>query len=242
MKTLLSLVLLTLSLSADPVTPPVPEPIVDQPMETPTTDQPTPMEPDDLSMTVDEEDCVPAWTIDDDYGSFILNEFKMGYFRSADRKFRQTYDLGVLDLQLTSSFCVWKPLYIYGAVELINPHGRSHESHKRTVAWIVPLSLGLQYIQRITFDLKYCLTAGPRYFFFHQHTESNRVPRSVSKSGCGGFINTGFIYYLSNHITIDFFGEYSYKKMHFDSNSGDVPKGSHQIGGLTLGAGIGYFW
>ena len=237
MKTLLSLVLLTISLSADleTTTPPVTPDPVTEPM--------TPADPIiDSDMPIDEEDCVPPRTIDDDYGSFILNEFKMGYFRCYDRDFRRTYDLGVLDLQLTSSFCVWKPLYVYGAVEFIHANGRSHQSHKRTEVRIVPLSVGLQYIQRITYDFKYFLTAGPRYFFFHQHTDSSLVRRTVNKSGCGGFINTGFIYYLSNHITVDFFGEYSFKKMHFKSNSGDVSKGSHQIGGLTLGAGLGYFW
>ena len=98
----------------------------------------------------------------------------------------------------------------------------------------MPLSLGVQYIQPITCDFKYYLTIGPRYFCVHQKNHSTGLPHSVNKNGCGGFINTGFMYYLSNHIIVDFFGEYSYKMMHF--------KKSIQVGGLTLGAGVGYFW
>jgi len=159
---------------------------------------------------------------EDAYGSFILNEVKLGYFRFGDKRLRHAYDKGVLDVQLTSSFRFWEPLYIYGSVEYIQAEGRFKDHAKSTVR-IVPLSLGLQYIQPITFDLKYYLTLGPRYFFFHQAGHHS--------SGLGGFANTGFIYYLSRHIVVDFFGEYSYKRM------------NHlQVGGLTLGAGIGYFW
>ncbi len=178
----------------------------------------------------------------DPYGSFILNEFKMGYFRFGDENFRHIYDRGVLDLQLTSSFRVWRPLYVYGAIEYIEAEGRSIGGHEKTRIRIVPLSLGLQYIQPITCDFRYYLTIGPRYFFFHQRNHSSSVPHNVNKSGCGGFINTGFIYYLSHHIIVDFFGEYSYKRMHFESHRRNVSGNSAQVGGLTLGAGIGYFW
>jgi hypothetical protein len=102
--------------------------------------------------------------------------------------------------------------------------------------------VGLQYIQPITFDFKYYLTVGPRLFFFHQRNHSRGLPSTVNKVGCGGFINTGFMYYLSHHIIIDFFGEYSYKQLHFKTRRTNVSGNSVQVGGLTLGAGIGYFW
>jgi hypothetical protein len=176
------------------------------------------------------------------YGNFILTEFKMGYFRFGDRTLRHIYSDGVLDIQLTSSFRVWRPLYIYAAIEYIGAKGRTLGGHERTKIRLVPLSLGLQYIQPITFDLKYYLTVGPRVFHFHQKNHSVGVPSTVNKWGCGGFINTGFMYYLTEHIIFDFFGEYSYKRMHFKTDRANVEGNSLQIGGLTLGAGIGYFW
>ncbi len=182
------------------------------------------------------------WICEPLYGNFILAEFKMGYFRFGDRTLRHTYSDGLLDMQLASSFRVWKPLYIYAAIEYIGADGRTLGGHKKTQIRLVPLSLGLQYIQKITFDLKYYLTVGPRLFHFHQKNHSRRLASTVNKWGCGGFINTGFMYYLSENLLIDFFGEYSYKRMHFKTNQTNFEGRSLQIGGLTLGAGLGYFW
>jgi hypothetical protein len=179
---------------------------------------------------------------EDQFRSSILAEFKMGYFRPGDKVLRHIYNEGLLDLQLTSSFRVWKPLYIYGAVEYISAEGRSIGGHEKTHLRLVPLSLGVQYILPITFDCKYYLTVGPRLFFFHQKNHSRGVPSTVNKWGCGGFVNTGFMYYLSHHIIIDVFGEYSYMRMHFESHRKNVSGNTLQVGGLTLGAGIGYCW
>jgi hypothetical protein len=194
-----------------------------------TTDPAEPMQQDEMI-------CEPL------YGNFILNEFKMGYFRFGDKALRHIYGKGILDIQLTSSFRFWKPLYAYVAFEYISAHGRTLGGHEKTFVQVVPISLGVQYIQKITFDLKYYLTAGPRIYYFHQRNNSAGVPSSVNKWGCGGFINTGFIYYLSEHITFDFFGEYSYARMHFETHRHHVKGNTIQIGGMTLGAGIGYFW
>ncbi len=187
-------------------------------------------------MQQDEMICEPL------YGNFILNEFKMGYFRFGDRALRHIYGKGILDIQLTSSFRFWKPLYAYVAFEYISAHGRTLGGHEKTFVQVVPISLGVQYIQKITYDLKYYLTLGPRIYYFHQRNNSAGVPSSVNKWTCGGFINTGFIYYLSEHITFDFFGEYSYARMHFETHRSHVKGNTIQIGGMTLGAGIGYFW
>lgn len=253
MKTLLSLAFLTTLLHADqgipdPETNPVIQPAEYVPDPTPPSDPdmadsaPATTAPPKVEqveqMQTEPVVCDPS----DNYGSFILNEFKMGYFRFGDKAMRHIYDKGILDIQLTSSFCFWKPLYAYVAFEYISAHGRMLGDHKKTFVQIVPISLGVQYIQPITYDLKYYLTAGPRIYYFHQRNQSSGIPASVNKWGCGGFINTGFIYYLSEHIIVDFFGEYSYKRMHFATDSKHAKGNSVQIGGMTLGAGIGYFW
>ena len=227
MKKLLSLVLLAAALHADSTEPTTPPPATDSPQPAATgSSQPQPAAPMDQPPM--EQTCAS-----ENYGSFILNEVKLGYFRFGDKKLRHTYDKGVLDVQLTNSFCFWKPLYVYTSVEYIGADGRVHEAHDKRKIRMVPVSLGLQYIQPITFDFKYYLTAGGRYFFVHQWDHSS----SLTHNGLGGFANTGFMYYLSEHIIVDFFGEYSYKRMKFHEMGGSL-----QVGGLTLGAGIGYFW
>ena len=171
---------------------------------------------------------------EDEYGSSVLNEFKMGYFRFADKKLRQRYNDGLLNLQLTSSFNFWKRLYAYMGVEYVGSDGRDiPKSHKKIKIRMVPVSLGVQYMKPITYDLKYYFTLGGRYFFVHQWTNS----KSLTHHGLGGFVNTGFLYYLNHHVVVDIFGEYSYKKMKFHDMGGNL-----RVGGLTLGAGVGYFW
>lgn len=213
MKKLIGLALLTTTLFGDSPAESITEPVD------------APVSPDQAP--IEEE------SSDHGYGSFALTEVKMGYLRFGDRKLRHHYNKGVLDVQLTSSICFWKPLYAYLGVEYIGCDGRLHPGHQKIQLRMVPVSLGVQYIQPITFDLKYYLTAGARYFFAHQWTPS----KSLTRNGVGGFANTGFLYYLNPHVVFDFFGEYSYKKLHFQKMGGSL-----QVGGLILGAGIGYFW
>lgn len=237
MKTLIGLALLTTPLLADssaliPDTPnPVPSP--DQPMIEVSTDPSSTIDTPAVQTSTSpapEEGCEIYC---DDYGSSVLNEFKMGYFRFADKKLRQRYNDGLLDLQLTSSINFWKRLYAYVGVEYVESDGRIPKSHTKIKIRMLPVSLGVQYMKPITYDLNYYFTIGGRYFFVHQWTHS----RSLTHRGLGGFANTGFIYYLNYHLVFDIFGEYSIKKMHFHDMGG-----SERVGGLTLGAGIGYFW
>jgi hypothetical protein len=261
MKTLLSIALFTTILHADAVpemtsqqAPSQEMPDASQPA--PNASQESPSSTQDIPQSYPEmADSVPAMEDTSSqapvveevemicrplYGNFILNEFKMGYFRFGDRILRHMYDKGVLDLQLSSSFRAWKPLYVYAAAEYIGADGRTIARRRKTQVRLVPLSLGIQYIQLITFDLKYYLTLGPRLFYFHQKNHSNGS--SINKWGCGGFINTGFMYHISENIIIDFFGEYSYKRMHFKNGRTNFGGNSLQVGGMTLGAGLGYFW
>ncbi|HVX01466.1 MAG TPA: hypothetical protein VHA52_13670 [Candidatus Babeliaceae bacterium] len=194
------------------------------PMKIPLADQAAPQIPSSSMPQQQPAESTP------DYGSFILNEFKLGYFRSGDKRLRHTFDKGLLDIQLSSSFRFWDPLYIYGAVEYIGAEGRTvHGRHKVKIRE-VPLSLGLQYMLKVAPELNYYVTLGPRYFFVHLHE---------TKHGFGGFVNTGLLYFLTHQITVNFIAEYSYKRMQFDHSD---PKGSLQVGGLMLGGGLGYFW
>lgn len=227
MKKLLSLALLTAALHADSTGQTTPPATMDS------SPQPQPAAPEQQPAAPMEQPPMEQPSISEQYGSFILTEVKLGYFRFGDKKLRHIYDKGLLDVQLVNSFCFWNPLYIYTSVEYIGADGRVPKTHEKRKIRMVPVSLGLQYIQPITFDFKYYLSAGFRYFFAHQWNHST----SLTHHGLGGFANTGFIYYLSEHIIVDFFGEYSIKRMHFHDMGGSL-----QVGGLTLGAGIGYFW
>ena len=169
-----------------------------------------------------------------------LIDFKVGYFFFSSESLRKVYKSGGYDLQLSASYPVWKGLHVYGSLEFLSLSGNSLSEQEKTSLWQIPLSVGIKPIITICKQVQYYVTLGPRYFFLHQHNSSSYVPENISRSGLGGFVNTGFNFFPNKHLFFDLFGEFSYKRMHFPSSSGPVYGTTAQIGGFTLGAGAGY--
>jgi hypothetical protein len=167
-------------------------------------------------------------------------EAKVGYFFFSDSKMRKIYNSGGIDLQLSGSFTVWEWLQIYGSVEYLERQGRSLKGHQKTRVWEVPLSLGLKPVFKVSSKVDYYFAIGPRYFFVRQHNHSTFVSSHVSNSGLGGFVNTGFNFFPCEHLAIDVFGEYSYKRMSFHSSPRFSYGRTIQVGGFAFGVGLGY--
>lgn len=170
----------------------------------------------------------------------VQTEIKLGNFRFGDSTFRRIYRQYALDTQITASVPVWKFLRIYGGLNYISREGRSVGGHYKTEIMILPVSLGLQAMIDIAHDVKYYATVGPRYFYVHQNNHFKGVDRTVNGHNIGGFVNTGFLLYFGSHFFIDLFGEYSYCKIEFHSHKRNVIGSTRQVGGLTLGGGLGY--
>jgi outer membrane protein W len=172
-------------------------------------------------------------------------EFKTGYFFFSNSKMRKTYDKGGLDIQLCASYPFWSmtrrwSLSAYGAVEYFQRSGKSISGHEKTSIWSVPVNIGLKPVYAIQANLQYYFAIGPRYFYIHQHNHSPYVSKNASRNGIGFFVNTGFNYFLAEHLVIDVFGEYSYAQVHFHSRKSGVYTKNMQVGGFTFGGGIGY--
>jgi hypothetical protein len=147
-------------------------------------------------------------------------ELKLGYFRFGDSHLRKVYHQDALDTQLTVTGPLWKWLNLYAGINYISREGRTRPKHHYTKITIIPLSLGLRGIVNVAHDVDYYLTLGPRYFSVQQTHHSTR-------NTFGGFINTGFLLHFRENLFIDFFSEYSQSI-------------SPQVGGLTIGGGLGY--
>ena len=169
-----------------------------------------------------------------------LLEVKAGYFFFSSSKLRKIYKKGGLDLQLSSSYPIWKWLQAYASVEYLTRSGKIRNSGKKTTIWELPVSLGLQPVVVIHPMVHYYLSIGPRYFFVHQHNDSPFLDKVLTHSGVGGFVNTGFHFFPINRLVIDIFGEYSYKKMHFHAHKTNVEGRNIQVGGFAFGGGLGY--
>ncbi len=169
-----------------------------------------------------------------------LLEAKAGYFFFTSHEMRRVYDQGGLDLQLSGSIPIYKFLHVYGSVEYWQKSGHSLNSHERTSIWAFPLSLGLRPVFPVTKHIAYYFTFGPRYFFVRVHNHSSYVPRRMHANGCGLFTNTGFLFLLGEHCTVDLFGEYAYKKLSFHSHLAGTESGRVQVSGFSFGGGLGY--
>lgn len=167
-------------------------------------------------------------------------ELKMGCFYFGDSTFRKIYRQNTLDTQISASGAVWNWVRLYGAINYIAREGRSLGGHDRTEIMFLPLSLGAQVMFNIAHDVQWYATLGPRYIYTHQENHFRGVNRSVNNHTVGGFANTGVQILFADNLIVDFFGEYSYARAHFSSHRSNVQGHSRQVGGATIGAGLGY--
>lgn len=167
-------------------------------------------------------------------------EAKAGYFFFSDSLMREVYDKGGVDLQLSGRYPIYKWLQVYGSFEYMQRNGKSLGGEEYTSIWSIPLSLGLQGVVAIRNTVEYYVTLGPRYSYTHVHNDSDFVDRTLNKNGFGGFANTGFYFFPTDHLVVDVFAEYSYMRVKFDPDHPNVFGRSIQIGGFAFGAGLGY--
>ena len=167
-------------------------------------------------------------------------EVKVGYFFFADSTLRKIYKEGGVDVQLSSSFPLWRWLQGYASFEFFERRGRSLNEHQRTSIWEIPISVGLKPVFNICPKIQYYFALGPRYFYIHEHNDSSLVDRHISHNAIGGFINTGFNFFPMEHFLIDVFGEYSYGRVRVHPHKHHVYSERTQIGGFSFGVGLGY--
>lgn len=184
-----------------------------------------------------------AYGLCDDVAPTI--ECKAGYFNFSNSKMRKIYNRGGLDLQLCASYplCPLTPewtLDAYGALEYFQRTGKSLHAHQKTSFWSIPVNVGLKPVYAINATMNYYCAFGPRYIYVHQHNRSTYIFKNRSKNSLGFFLNTGIHYIPCDRLIIDSFVEYSYAKIRFHSGQSSVYTHTTQIGGFTLGGGIGY--
>ncbi len=171
-------------------------------------------------------------------------EFKAGYFFFNSPGMRKVYNKGGIDLQVCGIYPLCSNLGLYAAVEYMGKHGHTLGAHEKASIWEIPLSLGLQPIVGLNSDntIRYYFTIGPKYFFAHVHIHSSFLPRTLNSNNIGGFANTGFMFDVSENLSVDVFGEYSYVKLHFHSSKKATKGHTVQAGGLTFGLGLAYLF
>lgn len=186
--------------------------------------------------------CCPTWDCCNPCRGTV--ELKGGYFIFADKRMRKVYDNGG-QVQLSgtlplTNLCDGFRLDLYGSLGYQFSSGRSLGGHQKTSIWQIPVDLGLRPVFTICPELQLYATVGPRYFYIHQHNNSHYVYKDKGRSGIGLFVNTGINYFICQNWFLDIFGEYSYEKAHFHGRHSEYYTRDLQVGGYTIGAGLGY--
>lgn len=175
-----------------------------------------------------------------------LLELKAGYYGFSDTHLREIYGKGALDIGGSFAFPIWGPFNCYGSAEWIYKKSKIRTRPERIEISIVPICLGIQYEYRISSSIDWYLSLGPTFFFYHQRHHRPTIANRLDKNGFGGFANTGLLFYFTPHFALDFFAEYFYRKVRYQKLEIDAiflrqfPGLEIEIGGLAVGAGLGY--
>lgn len=169
-----------------------------------------------------------------------IGEITGGYFTFSNPKMRKIYNRGGGEVQLRGSYPIWDWLQAYGAVGYQQCNGRSIHGKQKTTIQKVPVSLGVKSVFTICRSLQSYFTLGPRYLYLHQNNHSDYVKRHISRSGFGGFVNTGLVYEICPDLIIDIVGEYAYERVCARSTKHHNYGRDIQVGGYAYSVGLGY--
>jgi hypothetical protein len=170
-----------------------------------------------------------------------LVDFKVGYFNFSDQKMSKVFNEGGVDLQLSVSYPFYRWLQLYGSLEYCERRGRSLGLHEKTHFYAVPISLGLKSVFSICQDWSFFAALGPRFFLVKVRSNTDLIPHHIERNGWGGFAGGGFMYHYGCCM-LQLFGEYSWKQMQFRNYPNHVYGKSVNVGGGTIGGGVGYLF
>lgn len=178
------------------------------------------------------------------YGSVlardVLLEAKGAYYIATGDRFRDIYGTGGgrYGAELTVEFC--RNIYGWVSAEGFTKHGCSIGGKNPTKLTLVPLGFGFKYFHEVDCgDLYVGLGV-----LATQVTEKDCSPFVIPRRcdwTAGGIVKAGWIVDLPRCFFIDFFVDYSCINIKFCRGpSITVQSCKANIGGVALGAGIGY--
>lgn len=167
-------------------------------------------------------------------------EIKPSYFYFSSDPIKQIYSKGGFEIQGSASIPIGKHLDLYGSLGYRKANGHALNTGEKTKLMVIPIDFGLRPIFKLSDQIAYFLSFGPRFFYLHQHNYSPYVNQHIKGGNCGLFVNTGFNLLLANSFLLGIFGEYSYEKKTVKPTMLNVfSNGSIKIGGWAIGASIG---
>lgn len=178
-------------------------------------------------------------------------EFRPSYFYPASSTLRHIFHQGGVNYQLTGTLpilrrdCTWGcGVNLWLGADYFSKKGHSSVSHEGTRICIVPLTLGAKcFFPPIgaCVPVTFYAGGGMKYYWLKTHNSSEYVKQTIKKQGMGGVVEVGALAPIDGHWLVDFFVSYSFKS--FGAPKSDNPaivSTGVNIGGVNVGAGIGY--
>jgi len=170
----------------------------------------------------------------------FLLEGKISYFRPTSSDLKKIFGSAWLNAQIEISQSIWECLNIYASANFLHACGCSIGGENDTKIRIIPMSLGLKYLTSINSCCDLYVAAATRYFFLRIENDYPFVKNTINKHGLGGVVEAGGLFYITPCFFLDVFADYSFKKLQHSKGSLEISPHSIEVGGLCIGAGIGY--
>lgn len=178
-----------------------------------------------------------------------LFEANAAYFYPTDPQFRKIYSGGGI-YRLKTCTQVWEQFYPWISIGVFSKSGSSIGEGDKTRITIVPLGFGFKYLPLFDRFFRPYLEVGGLASYVHIHDYSPYVVKKNSRVGAGGIIKIGLLTYLAKFFFLDFFCDYSFMKVNFNTSykeerhhGADNKEVTHHradLSGFSFGGGIGF--
>jgi len=167
-------------------------------------------------------------------------EAKPGYYYLTDSLMRSTFDNGGFSIRGEVDYKFWKPLAVWLDGGYFQKTGKSIGGNKKVDISIGSTTLGLKTIFFLHRRMAIYGGVGPRLFFLNIENHSRYVKSNDRRIGIGGGFTSGFwLFPFNEKVFIDFYVDYSIKKMDFGHNHKSSLSYDVKLDGFTAGVGLG---
>lgn len=173
------------------------------------------------------------------FASGVHLEGRAGYFHPWDEKINKIYGGGG-SYGLNVSYPITQKVELWGDFNYIFLSGKSSPCRHTTELNLFPISLGLCFAVFKREYYQFYLAVAPTYTAVHQKNYAKHIDRTRTKGTPSGTSEIGARIYATRHVLFSVFTRYSLGVIDFSSSKKNVTGRSLQIGGFSIGGGVGY--
>lgn len=181
---------------------------------------------------------VPFWT------NAISIETSISGFFPTNRTLQKIYGHAWPDVALRADyiqpFCVVPQLSFFGQVDYLFQKGHALVTREDTRIQLIPLTVGIKWIQRVNNYVEVYAGAAPKYYFMRIGNDSDFVPRKSHKNGCGGYATIGIFLFPEEQFIVDLFCSYSYMNFKAPASTLAYTGFRTDVSGFNVGVALGW--